>query len=135
MWLLGGLVIASILSSAEAAGQRDWAWFTAISSINAWTIHYGKAEVVLDGGRFRAELYDEDDLLRIKIEGTIVRGQINAAAVIQSTGDQPRKLSGRYEARRWREWNEGRPRESILLTESGMPSGLTIGLTRERTSK
>lgn len=117
---------------AAVPADQKWAWFAAISLQNKWHIVQGEATVRISKDGFFAELYDEESFLRITLKGKLRGGNIEAIAVRQETDDKPRKVGGKYKVVHWR---TGGGRESIVLTESSAPWGLTIGLTRDLPSR
>ena len=129
IWVLVAMVLVgtSLVVGPARADKDNWGWFYAGSLVNKWSIIQGQAEVELSSGSLVARLYENGELA-ITLKGTIKNGRVRATALFHDTDALPAKLAGKYGRVRWQ---EGGARDAILLTESEVPWGVTIGLTHE----
>lgn len=116
---------AAFVPKQVAFGESNlrWHWFSALSLKNDWRILGGVADVVFEGGKLRAELYDVEGDHRMSVTGSVTNDKINATVTRHGTDDELRKLSGMMS-------RSERGRLSILLFEK-FAGGLVIGITIE----
>jgi hypothetical protein len=118
------VLVAAIGDATEPLGR--WAWFRSTSVINDWFITRGRADVTIDGQRFKATLWDAEDtsVASLSLEGSIVRNTVTVTITVNESDVGPSHASGRLEKTCWK---QGGGREAIILNEGFA----VIGLVRE----
>ncbi len=85
---------AAFVPKQVAFGESNlrWHWFSALSLKDDWRILGEVADVVFEGGKLRAELYDVKGNHRMSVTGSVTNDKINATVIRHGTDDEASKI-------------------------------------------